>query len=230
MIPSKKFLSTGFILVSCSLLAQNVVPTKSEQRIKGEKAIGYSTPIQGTKAEVNASLLKYMRSFGKPKQQEEILVVLETTLNGQAYTKPLYAQTKTDGEFTTAWIGVNLKEWGADSAAVTTQLESLVKRFGVSFYHEKIQVQIDEAQQAVEAVEKQEQRTQTENRNIQQRIENNKKEHAQLKRMIQNNRTDSVNLFLRLEQNKRSTDSLRIVSDKVKRALSFQKERQQKVN
>lgn len=212
------------------LSAQTVVVNKTEQRVKGENAFGYSTNLDATKGEVNASLLKYMRTFGKPKQQDDLIVVTETTLNGQTYEKPLYAIATGSGATVKAWVGVSLQDWSTDSANVTTQLEGLVKTFGVNFYRDKIQAQIDEAQQAVVAVDKQQQRNLNENKNLQQKIANNKNEYEQLKRALQSNRTDSVNLFLKLDENKKSKDSLQLVSEKVKKALEFQKERQRKVN
>jgi hypothetical protein len=230
MLAPKKFLFISLFLTSSLLCAQTVRVTKSEQRVKGENAFGYSTSLESAKGEVNASLLKYMRTFGKPKQQDDLIVVPETTLNGQTYAKPLYAAVSGSGAAAKAWIGVSLKDWSTDSANVTTQLEGLVKTFGVNFYRDKIQAQIDEAQQAVEAVDKQQQRNLNEDKNLRQKIDNNKNEYEQLKKALENNRADSVNLFLRLDENMKSKDSLQLVSEKVKKALEFQKERQRKVN
>lgn len=230
MLAPKKFFSICLFLTSTLLCAQTVTVTKSEQRVKGENAIGYSTSLEAAKGEVNASLMKYMRTFGKPKQQNDLIAVPETTLNGKTYAKPLYALVSGSGATAKAWIGVSVKDWSTDSANVTTQLEGLLKTFGVNFYRDKIQAQIDEAQQAVEAVDKQQQRNLNENKNLQQKIVNNKNEYEQLKRALQNNRTDSVSLFLKMDENKKSKDSLQMVSEKVKKALEFQKERQRKVN
>lgn len=226
----KKFLPLCLFFASFMGWAQTVVVVKADQRVKGEKAFGYATNLEATKAEVNASLLKYMKTFGKAKQQDDLLVITETTLNGQPYAKPLYAMVSGTGSAAKAWMGVNLKEWSADSANITTQLEGMVKTFGVNFYRDKIQGQIDEAQQALDAVEKQQQRTNNENKSLLQKIENNRNEHAQLLKALQSNRADSVTLFFKLEENKKSKDSLVMVSEKVRKVLEFQKEKQRKVN
>lgn len=230
MIESKKFFTICLFFASSITWAQTVVVTKTDQRIKGEKGLGYATTLEATKAEVNASLLKYMKTFGKAKQQDDLIVVAETTLNGQTYNKPMYALVSGAGSSAKAWIGVSMKEWSPDSANLTTQLEGLVKLFGVNFYRDKIQGQIEEAQQAFDAVEKQQVRASNENKNLLQKIENNQNEHAQLLKALQNNRADSIALYLKLEENKKSKDSLFLVSEKVKKALEFQKERQRKVN
>ncbi len=226
----KKVLTLCLLFIGPLVCAQTVVVTKADQRIKGDKAFGYASTLEASKTEVNASLLKYMKAFGKAKQQDDLIVVAETTLNGQTYTKPLYAKVSGDGSTAKAWIGVSLKEWSPDSANITTQLEGLTKTFGVNFYRDKIQGQIDEAQQALDAVEKQQQRAGNEHKNLQQKISNNQNEHAQLLKALQSNRTDSVALFLKLGENMKTKDSLVMVSEKVKKALEFQKERQKKVN
>ncbi len=230
MIALKKFLSICLFFTSAMSWAQTVVVTKTDQRVKGEKAFGYATSLEATKTEVTASLLKYMKTFGKAKQQDDLIVVMETTLNGQPYAKPLYAVVSGTGSTAKAWMGVNLKEWSPDSANISTQLEGLVKTFGVNFYRDKIQGQIDEAQQALDAVEKQQQRTINENKSLLQKIDNNRNEHTQLLKALQSNRADSVTLFLKLEENKKSKDSLVMVSEKVKKVLEFQKEKQRKVD
>ena len=226
----KKFLPLCLLFASAMGWAQTVVVVKADQRVKGEKAFGYATNLEATKTEVYASLLKYMKTFGKAKQQDNLLVITETTLNGQTYSKPLYAMVSGTGPNAKAWMGVNLKEWSADSANITTQLEGMVKTFGVNFYRDKIQGQIDEAQQALDAVEKQQQRTSNENKSLLQKIDNNRNEHVQLLKALQSNRADSVTLFFKLEENKKSKDSLVMVSEKVKKVLEFQKEKQRKVN
>jgi hypothetical protein len=226
----KKFVLIPFLLISVLSFGQTVVVKKEKQKIKNDNIYSFATTLDASTTEVNSALLKFLKGYGKPKQQEEAIVLAECIVSGQAYTKPLYGSTRQAGAVTQAWIGVNLKEWAADSAMIVSRLEAMVKEFGVNFYRDKIQVQIDEAQRAVDIVNRQQQRTLNEQQNIQQKIESNKKEYQQLLRDIQKNRADSAALVIRMNQNKAGTDSLRVVSDKVKQALVFQKERQGKVN
>lgn len=230
MTVMKKFVVLIFALSFQFAYSQTVIVKQENQKAKGERIYAYATTLDATKEEVNAALLKYMKTFGKARQQDETITVTETILNGQMYPKPLYANAIGGGNNSTAWIGINLQTWGPDSAKVVSQLERWVKEFGVNFYRDKIQVQINEAQRAVEAVDKQQLRTQNENKNIQQRLENNRLEYQQLKKAIQLNRADSVALILKMSDNKKVKDSLTIVSEKVKKALEFQKDRQRKVN
>lgn len=226
----KKFVTLLFLLSAVNSMAQTVVVKKEEQRVKGAAAYGFSTTLESSQEEVNAAMMRYMKTFGKPKQPDAVIINAETLLNGEAYAKPLYALVKGSSTRATAWMGINLSEWGADSTAIITKLENFVKSFGVNFYRDKIQAQVDEAQRAVEAVEKQQQRTQNENKNLQQKVVNNTNEYIQLTKALKNNRTDSVTLQLRLIANRKNQDSLVVVLDQVKKAVELQKDRQRKVN
>lgn len=226
----KKFVLLPFLLISVLSLGQTVIVKKEKQKIKNDNIYSFATTLDANTEEVNGALLKFLKGYGKPKQQEEAIVLAECIVSGQAYAKPLYGGTRQAGKVSHAWIGVNLKEWATDSTMIVSRLEAMVKEFGVNFYRDKIQAQIDEAQRAVDIVSKQQQRTLNEQQSIQQKIENNKKEYQQLLKDIRKNRADSVALVIRMNQNKAGTDSLRVVSEKVKQALVFQKERQGKVN
>ena len=230
MIDMKKFVIFYFVLSSSLASAQTVLVKQETQKIKGVNLYGFTTNIEAPAPEVSSALVRYLKTYGKPKIQDNQITLSETTLSGQVYTKALFASSEVKGNGTKAWMGINLKEWAADSSVVLSQLEGMVKQFGVNFYRDKIQAQIDEAQKAVDIVDKQQQRTLNEQQNIQQRIESNKREHQQLLKAIQKNRADSAALVIRLQQNKASTDSLKVVSEKVKQALIFQRERQSKVN
>lgn len=225
----KKLSAVFLIGVQCAA-AQTVEVVSQNKPLAGKKLTGFVTTLEAAKDEVTPAVMRYLKVYGKPKQQETHIQLLETTLNGQVFANPLYALVAPTTTGSTLWLGISKTEWGADSSKILPQLEQIAKSMGVAFYRDKIQAQIDEAQQAVQAVERQQQRTANEEQNILQRTENNKREYRNLKTAIQRNRADSVTLYLKRQQNMRSSDSLRMVSDKVRKALFFQQERQRKVN
>jgi hypothetical protein len=224
----KKFILLFSFLTSLAQ-AQTVVVSKQDQRIKGENIKGYSTTLEAGKSEVTAALNRYLKTFGKVKNQEEMLTVAEPLVNGQLQKVPLVGVVKGNEQKATAWIGYATTVNDSSSVDVRAA-EGMMKTFGLNFYRDKIQGQIDEAQRAVEAVEKQQQRTLSENKSLTQRVANNTNEYNQLVKAIQTNRSDSVTLQVRLTQNKQMQDSLTVVLEKVKKAVEIQKERQRKVN
>jgi hypothetical protein len=223
-----KFFFLGLLIISSNVYSQTIVVKQEVQRIKGENVAGYSTTLEAGKSEVMTALNRYLKTFGKVKNQDAVLTVAEPLVNGQLQKNPLVGIVTGNEQKATAWMGHAASN---DSAAVDgSMVEGLVKTFGLNFYRDKIQGQIDEAQRAVEAVEKQQQRTLSENKTLTQRVTNNTSEYKQLVKAIQSNRADSVNLQLRLAQNKKAQDSLVVVLEKVKKAVEIQKERQRKVN
>lgn len=210
---------------------QTVTVSSQSHKVKGEPAFGYVTSLDAPKDEVQSSLQKYLKTFGRVKNQDDVLVVNEPTINGQLYKTPIVAYAKGGTAQATAWIGLQATSKNKDSVEQAAKpLEFLVKTFAVNFYRDKIQAQIDEAQRAVEAVEKQQQRTLSEQKTLNQKVVNNTNEFVQLTKALQSNRADSVLLQQKLVFNKKAQDSLVLVLDKVKKAVEFQKEKQRKVN
>jgi hypothetical protein len=80
------------------------------------------------------------------------------------------------------------------------------------------------------AVEKQQQRLATQERDLNMKMEDNKREKIQLKKAIETNKLDSATLILKLAKNKHDTDSLIIVNEQVKKVVEANKEKQKKVN
>ena len=160
--------------------AQTIKVRKEKSTIKGEAMDGYSAELIGTSAEVSASLGKFLKTIGKTKTGD-FFTVSEPNINGLGYTQPLYATVNENGKSATAWIGVNQSSMNKEEAQkLEKELEKLVKDFGVKFYRDKIQVQIDESVKATQAVERQKQRLLNENKSLSTKLENNKKEKVQL--------------------------------------------------
>jgi hypothetical protein len=224
---------TGFLLLTyaVSVSAQSVKVIKETARIKGKNAEGYEVELEGTTSEVSEALSKYIRTFAKLKLGASPLATSEAVIGGILYKNPVYALTKEKSDRTAAWIGIRTDEWPADEAEkLISELERITYNFGVQFYRDKIQVQIDEATRALQAVEKQQQRLLTEDKNLAIKLENNQKEKVQLEKAMDVNRLEHLTLLTKMEQNKRSRDSLAIVLEQVKKAVEIHKEKQQKVN
>src|SRR6185503_7879415 len=106
--------------------------------------------------------------IGKVKSPGGTITITEPAIGATVYAKGiLYATVEGNEEKTTVWIGLNKEEWVVnDIEIVTKELEKLVYRFGVKFYRDQIQKQIDEAQQASDAVDKQKQRLQNQSKDL----------------------------------------------------------------
>lgn len=223
----------GLILIASTLaaFAQPVKVTKETARIKGKNAVGFEVELEGTVEEVNTALTKYLKTFAKLKLGANPMATSEVAVGGSVYKSPVYALTKEKGGRTAAWIGIKEDEWGPEEAEkMNKELERLTYNFGIQFYRDKIQVQIDESTRALQAVERQQQRLLTDNKNLNIRLDNNQKEKIQLEKSMDVNKLEYLTLLTKLEQNKKSQDSLAIALEQVKKVVEMHKEKQKKVN
>ena len=106
----------------------------------------------------------------------------------------------------------------------------MIHDFGVSFHRDKIQKQVDESVRASEAVEKQQQRLNNQNRDLSTKIEDNKREKIQLEKSFEKNKLEFETLSKRLEKNKKDQDSVAVAGEQIKKVIELHKERQRKVN
>lgn len=218
------------VLVSTLLFSQTVVVKKDNARIKGENIEGLAVELEGSYGAVNSSFTKYLKSFAKTKQSADYITLTESTFNSKVYALPIFALTKEKEKMHQAWIGISVSNWpAADVEEVTTQLEKVIYDFGVQFYRDKVQLQIDESNRALQAVEKQQQRFSNQNRDLTVKLEDNKREKLQLEKAIQNNSLENETLLKKIEKNKKDQDSLQVANDQIKKVIEMQRERQHKI-
>lgn len=233
MINRKVFFITAWIILNClALQAQKVIVTKDAHRVKGDNVDGYSSELAGTLEEITNSYTRYLKSFSKIKTTDKIIYLSDVTIDQAKYTWPLYAATKGKADKTTVWLGVNPSEWldTAQYNKVRNELAKLVYNFGVKFYRDIVQEDIDEATRAQQAAEKQTQRLINESKNLNSRLEFNQKEKIRLEKALIDNKVEYETLLLTIANNKKSQDSLSIATEQIKKMVEIHKERQRKVN
>ncbi len=233
MINRKKFFITAWIILTClALQAQKVIVTKDAHRIKGDHVNGYATELTGTLEEITNSYTKYLKSFSKIKTTDKIIYLSDVTIDQTKYTWPLYATTKGKADKTTVWLGANPTDWldTAQYNKASNALTKLLYNFGVKFYRDIVQVDIDEATRAQQAAEKKTQRLLNESKNLNSKLEFNQKEKIRLEKALIDNKVEYETLLLNISVNKKSQDSLAIATIQIKKMVEIHKERQQKVN
>jgi hypothetical protein len=214
-------------IASISCVAQSVKVTKARVLIKGVNTEGYEVILDGK--EINTAFVKYLKTFSKVKQGYDYHTLSEVKLNGKTYTQNIYALSKENGNNVEAWIGIKEDEWSSDAETINKQLEKTLYDFGIQYYRDKIQLQINESNQALQAVEKQQQRLVNQNRDLNMKLEDNKREKIQLEKAIENNSIEFATLLKRIDQNKKDQDSVMIANQQIKKVIEMQKEKQSKV-
>ncbi len=135
--------------------------------------------MEGKLTEVNSSWTKFLKGVGKVKLfSSDPVVVTEPNFNGTVYPKGESSMQRflMQEIFSRVWLGVLPKEWDErDGDMASKETEKLVYQFAVRYNREKVQKQIDETQQAVDAVEKQKQRLVNQNKEMALQLTNNEK-------------------------------------------------------
>lgn len=222
------FLLLFFSTISLAVTAQTVKVKKENARIKNEYAEGFEVELPGTFEEIEAALEKFLKNYGKVKHNDDYLVVQEPVMNGYPSTTPLYGKARQLGNLVYAWIGAEPRKKEEEQMQGT--LERLVQEFGINFHREKIQKQIDESTQALQAVERQTQRLVNQNKDLASKIESNQREKVKLDKALENNRLELISLQQKLEQNKKDQDSVAVATEQIKKVVEMHKDRQRKVN
>lgn len=225
----KKFFALGiFMLAGVLAYAQKVTVSAGSERINGKNCDGYSTLLTGSVEEVNTSLTKYLKTLGKVKTTGNQFQVSEAQVNLTKYVNPFFAVSKVKGEQVMVWMGAS--EESDSVKSIRNELEKLVYNFGVKFYKDKIQADIDESLRAQNAAEKQRQRLTLEGKNLASRQEMNAKEKIRLEKALADNKLDSTKFVTALARNRKSLDSLAVAAEQIRKMVEAHKERQRKVN
>lgn len=220
------------MLTSSVLFAQTVLVKSKSEKINSVSSEGYASELDGKKEDVASAWNKFLKDFGKVKSPGGTITITEPAIGATVYPKGiLYALVEGNEEKTTIWLGLNKEEWIVnDIEIVNKELEKLVYQFGVKFYRDQIQKQIDEAQQASDAVDKKKQRLLNQNKDLNNKLTNNEQQKIQLEKSLEMNKLDHLVLLQKIENNKKSQDSVANAGVQIKKVVELHKERQRKVN
>jgi hypothetical protein len=219
----------GFILLSITTFAQSIKVTKENIQLKGESAEGFEIQLDGTFNEVESQFLKYLKPMGKAKKGDDSYSISLPLINGKNYTSPLHIVVRDKGKGT-AWLGIRPTEWPSNTDQVKADLEKIVYDFGVNFYRDRVQVQIDESNRALQAVERQQQRLLNQNKDLGTKLENNKTQKIQLEKSLENNKLEFEALNVKIAQNKKDQDSVAFAGEQIKKVIEMQKDKQRSIN
>lgn len=221
-----------FIFLVSIVPAQKVSVTAKSEKVRGENAPGTATELNAALETVSSSWNKYLKDLGKGKTQGDYTAISAPVLGATVYDKGIvYARVQGDAQAARVWLGLIESEWAVnDITLVQKEIEQLVYRFGVKFHRDQIQLQIDEAQQAVEAVERSQQRLTNQNKDLTNKLTSNETEKIRLEKLMENNKLEHAALLTRIENNRKAQDSVAAAMIPIKKILESHQERQRKVN
>ncbi|HEX8061281.1 MAG TPA: hypothetical protein VF473_10120 [Cyclobacteriaceae bacterium] len=218
--------------IASDVFAQKVTVTSRTSKVNNENADGYSSDLDGSSEGVHTAMGKFMKESGKAKTNGDMITIAEPVINGTVYTKGfLYATVNGSDVKTRVWIGIVKNQWNGEEADVILKdIEAMVYRFCIKYYKDAIQVEIDQAQQAADAVTKQTQRTTNDRKQLQNKLTANDQEKIRLEKALEANKLEDLVLKQKIVNNKKSSDSLANAAVKIKAMIEAHKEKQGKVN
>lgn len=228
----KKLIVLLTLFGALQVTAQKVTVTKKGERIKGETADGYGTTLEGKKEEIASAWSKYVRTLGKVKSGSGYDFVEGPAMGGTVYTSGIvYAKNDGGAESSTVWLGIRPDEWTVNDIKIVEEtVEKLVYQFGIKFYKDKIQAQIDEAQKALNIVVRKQQQLSTENKNLNSKLTFNEQQKIQLEKSLEANKLEHLVLEQKIVNNLKAQDSVSATTVPIKRAIEMHQERLRKVN
>lgn len=219
------------MLISLSAVAQTVKVNSKSNRIKGNACAGFSLELDGKADDVENSLVKFLKEYGKPRSSTDYVSVTGPTLGGSFYDgKTLYATVTGDDKKAQVWLGVDTAEWKTSSVSALDRIEKMAYQFGVNFYKEQIQKEVDESQRAFDATEKQKTRLANQVKDLNLQLSNNEQEKVHLEKSLEANSLEHAVLLQKIANNKKSQDSVANAGMQIKKILDAKKEKQKKVN
>jgi predicted RNase H-like nuclease (RuvC/YqgF family) len=221
-----------FIFISSLAQGQTITVNKQNEKVKGETIEVFALSLEGKKENIKSAWIKYLKEMGKLKLLGSPMTVSEPVISGTPFNKGIvYAGTNEGDKTSTVWMGINSKEWeDKDVTYANRELQKMISQFGIKFYRDQVQVQINETQQALDAVAKQQQRLLNQNKDLTIKLGNNEQEKIQLEKSLESNKLENAALKIRLENNKKAQDSLVNSTDQIKKIMELHKEKQRKIN
>jgi hypothetical protein len=219
------------MFLSLSAFAQTVKVNAKSNRIKGNACAGFSADLDGKADDIENALAKFLKDYGKPRSTTDYVSVTGPTLGGSTYDgKTLYGTVTGDDKKAQVWLGIDTAEWKTSASTALERLEKMAYQFGVNFYKDQIQKEIDESQRAFDATEKQKVRLTNQVKDLNLRLSNNEQEKVHLEKSLEANSLEHAVLLQKLTNNKKSQDSVANAGMQIKKVLEAQKEKQKKVN
>lgn len=228
----KKLALLFTLLITLSAYGQKVTVDKKSERIKGESTEGYATTLDGKKEDVAAAWSRYVKALGKVKAGSDYQFVETPAMGGTVYTTGiLYTKAEGNSDKGSVWMGIRPDEWTVNDIKIVEEtVKELVYQFGIKYYKDKIQAQINEAQQALAIVVKQQQRLVTENNSLHTKLVSNEQQRIQLEKSLEANKLEKLVLEQKIVNNKNAQDSVAATTIPIKRAVEMHQERLRKVN
>lgn len=228
----KPTLFSFLLLIPLLSISQKVTVSRDQRTVKGNSAIGFTTELTGSSESITQALNRFLKDYGKTRTSSGVITLSGPVLGGTTYEKNnAYAVVKGDAVNSSVWMGLVEAEWpNHETDVLVDRFKDLVYQFGVKYYRDQIQSEINETQQALDAIDRKLQRLIAQNKDLNGKLLDNEEEKVRLEKATEENKNNHVIILQKIDANKLSQDSVANAGAQIRKVLDTQKERQQKVN
>ncbi|MDH5475679.1 MAG: hypothetical protein OEX22_08325 [Cyclobacteriaceae bacterium] len=224
-------MKTALIILTLSLIpfislqAQKVNVTEKKNRVGDELYIGYSSKIAGDEDAIESQWYKALRGLGRLREEGNHLVVKEADLEviGEKLV-PVFSKLTPSDTLTEIWITGNKTLISGDSLdLVNTKLQLFLYNFSLTFYKNKAQEKIDEADRAVAFTAKKLNKLKADSVELAKDLRDNIREIERLKELIEKNELEEKVIAQKIIDNKLYYDSTFVDLERLKKVVEKKK-------
>ncbi|MDN4165889.1 hypothetical protein QWY31_10270 [Cytophagales bacterium LB-30] len=214
-------------LAASEAQAQKVSVQPDQQRVAEKKLQGYSVTLEAKKDKVEPVLLSYLKDKGRVENKKTYLHLREHSFgNLLAVPQSLYAQASSKGLQTVVFFGIDSSAIDpANWELARKELERYTYDFGITYYRDEVQKQINEAERATEYTSKNYQKLINEGNSLSKQLENAKAEKEKLEKALIANVALQEELANKQIINKAAQDSTYVDLEKMKTVLEMHKKK-----
>ena len=193
----KRLLSTLLTLIFLlNVYAQTVIVEDDSKNVQGTKRKGISTKIRLDADFVSDAWKDYLKNYGRVSSSGSDYTIENPEIPGitsGAGTSYLYSTIKKERESTLVFLSVDLGNgFPEDGSPEYVELKELLHKFGVKVYRADVQIQIDDAEKAVEATVKLQDKTINEGEKLEHKLEKNLEEKEKLELLLKQNAEQKI--------------------------------------
>lgn len=217
------WLMSLMLLAIAPAFAQKISVSESSEMIEKISRSGMHTIIELDEKKVSKAWEKFLKNYGKIESSKGILTIPVANI-GAISGSPckVISKVQSSNKGTKVWwaidMGSSLVTSSSNNSAYKSA-EKLLRDFAAQCYRDDINDQIADAEKALEASTKKQERTIKDGENLKGDLEKNAKDKIDLENRLKQNAQDKVTLEKNIEQNKTDQSAAAQDVEKMKKAL-----------
>lgn len=223
----KRIFGALFILIILfNAFGQSVIVEEDSKNVGGSKRKGLSTSIQLDPDYVSGHWKDFLKNYGRVSTSGNDFTVEAPQIPGIATGEGtfIYSTIKKERDASSVFMTIDLGKGDMENGSEEyAKAKEMLHKFGVEVYRSDVQIQIDDAENAVAATVKFQEKTIEDGKKLEQKIIKNTEEKQKLEMLLEQNKNEKVVLDSLVVQNQLDQKKMEEEVIKMKEALEIVK-------